>query len=79
MRLAPVRPTFHHRYLFGDFFIDLSPIEDVTTRGSYYPDKSMATPTVSLLSCDVIRGLLIRLIEPPALSSCYEHHQGGAG
>ncbi|KAK3493141.1 hypothetical protein B0T13DRAFT_402990 [Neurospora crassa] len=43
MRLVPVCLAFIH-VEFGELFIDCFLFKDVTTRGSYYPDKSMATP-----------------------------------
>lgn len=50
--------------------------EDVTTRGNYYPDKSMATAAVSRLPritasihADVVS------LEPPALPTRHQHHK----
>jgi hypothetical protein len=44
MKLALVR--YIHLFTFLDDL--MLTVEDVTTRGEYYPDKSMATAAVSL-------------------------------
>ena len=48
--------------------------EDVTTRGSYYPDKSMATAAVSLSSF-WDGNVLIEDVESTSLPSCHEYDQ----
>jgi hypothetical protein len=47
--------------------------EDVTTRGNYYPDKSMATAAVSQLFLS--RGPADKRTESSALPPRYEHDQ----
>jgi hypothetical protein len=49
--------------------------EDVTTRGNYYPDKSMATAAVS--QPFLARELADEEIESSALPPCYEYDQEG--
>lgn len=44
--------------------------EDVTTRGSYYPDKSMATPAVSfflIVMKDNLLKIFFSTLEPTTL------------
>lgn len=52
-------------------------IQDVTTRGAYYPDKSMATPAVSVLK-NYFSVIFVTndIIEPSALPSHHKYHQG---
>lgn len=42
-------------------------MQDVTTRGEYYPDKSMATAAVSL-DHDLVQWSLLTVQEPTSLS-----------
>jgi hypothetical protein len=48
--------------------------EDVTTRGNYYPDKSMATAAVSILFS--FKTLVTDMIaESPAVPPHHEYHE----
>lgn len=46
-------------------------MQDVTTRGEYYPDKNMATATVSLDYLVLVDLWLISYPEPTTLSPHY--------
>ena len=61
----------YYLQLTFDYRAFMLTFEDVTTRGNYYPDKSMATAAVSqpLLSGELADGTT----ESSALSPCYEH------
>ena len=54
-------------------------LQDVTTRGSYYPDKNMATAAVSDGRQVILLSRYLTLyLEPPSLPPCHQHHEGGS-
>ena len=51
-------------------------LEDVTTRGEYYPDKSMATAAVcGFDALFKVLLLLSKITESTALPTYHKHHQ----
>ena len=49
--------------------------KDVTTRGNYYPDKSMATPSVSSANIFVLERLTEPGLGATIVPPCYKHKQ----